>query len=282
LEQALLYGFFHGDPHPANIFVQKNGKVVFLDFGIVGQLSTVDRKKIIDFIKSLPEKNPEKSIDIFLSLAKNIPTESLAEFKEKTTEILEGVYTHEISKKGIGQALYEIVALGGKYDISFDSNHVLVAKALYQAEGIVFKLDPSFKIAKALDVFRELYLKETFSPLNIFNKMKKSFWDHKDVLLEFPEHLQKIIRNLEKPQKEARISSEQWKKLEDKIEVMNHKRSMGLMVIVLFVAAVFFFYAEGKESFFGIPFSNMLLIFSVFALGYLMWKRFWRREEQSS
>ena len=72
LHQALICGFFHADPHPANIFVQKNGKLVFLDCGIMGELSVEDRHAVTRFILSVPEKNPEKSLQCILALARDV------------------------------------------------------------------------------------------------------------------------------------------------------------------------------------------------------------------
>ena len=69
LEQALLHGLFHADPHPANIFVQKNGRLAYIDYGIVGELNPNDRKKILKFITSIHDKDSSKSMDIIISLA---------------------------------------------------------------------------------------------------------------------------------------------------------------------------------------------------------------------
>lgn len=278
LEQALLHGFFHADPHPANTFVLKNGQISFLDFGIIGQLKDHDRRTVINFIKSIPEKNSEKSISIFLSLARKIPLENLDGFKERTKEILEDVYQHDVSERSIGNALYEIISLGGRYNIEFDPNHVLMAKALYQAEGLVFKLDPEFKIAEALEKFRKNYLNENISPKHLISKAKSAWSENKDLILDFPEHLQNIIRNLEKPQQEVQISPDQWQELEDKVEASNRHRSTGLMVVVLFVATMFFFYAEGRNSFLGIPFSDLLLMLTLIMIVYLLVKKFRRNK----
>ena len=62
LEQALLYGLFHADPHPANIFIQRDGKIVFLDYGIVGEVSEKDRTTVMEFISSIPEKNADRKM----------------------------------------------------------------------------------------------------------------------------------------------------------------------------------------------------------------------------
>ncbi|MBI4980330.1 AarF/ABC1/UbiB kinase family protein, partial [Candidatus Woesearchaeota archaeon] len=156
MEQALLHGFFHADPHPANIYVQRSGKLVFFDYGIMGELSITDRKKIIAFIESLPKKDPQRSVDIMLSLAKEVHPEHLAEFKNESLRIMREVYVQE---KSPVRALYEVITCGAKYGIIFDPNHVLMVKAAYQTEGLALKLNPQFKVADGLMDFAQKYLK---------------------------------------------------------------------------------------------------------------------------
>ncbi|MEK6901552.1 MAG: AarF/UbiB family protein, partial [Nanoarchaeota archaeon] len=103
LQQALLYGFFHADPHPANIYVTKQGKLVYFDFGIMGELPSSDRTKIIRFIRSIPERNADKSIDIIISLAQDTSQANIPAFKEETRPILREVYYNPVQKRSIGK-----------------------------------------------------------------------------------------------------------------------------------------------------------------------------------
>ena len=160
LEQALLYGFFHADPHPGNIFVQKSGKLIYLDFGIMGEVRHQDREKVVKFISTIPDKDPIKSFNIILSLAREVKTNDISEFREKCIQVMEDVYFHSIGEVSFGHALYEIISEGAKYGVIFDANHVMLAKAVYQAEGLGYQLDPSFKVAEGFKIFTDKFLKE--------------------------------------------------------------------------------------------------------------------------
>ena len=193
LEQALGHGFFHADPHPANIFVRKDGTLVYLDFGIMGELSEDDRHKVIHFISSLADKDENKSFGIIVSLAKSTDHADLASFKEEALPLLRDVYSHSIGERSAGKVLYSVIALGARKGILFDPNHILMAKAIYQAEGLAVRLDPKFKIAAGLEKFANEYVRKNYSPVNIAKRLQKTAFAHRDLLLDLPEHIVKII-----------------------------------------------------------------------------------------
>jgi ubiquinone biosynthesis protein len=267
LQQALIFGFFHADPHPANIFVLKNGKLVYLDYGIVGELSPEDRKKIINFIKSIPHNNPEESFDIILGLAKEIKDGDVEKFKQKGVEILKEVYQSSISEKSFGGAIYEILGLGARYGVIFDPNHVLVAKAIYQAEGLGLKLDPQFSVAKGFKIFYEGYIKEKVSPIKIIRSIGKRLFENKELILELPEHIIKIIKKLEEEKTcPPVVNNQKIEEIEERIEERiekSHQHNLGLMVLVLFLGSLFLLYSEGSRNFFGLSLSTIMIIFTI-------------------
>jgi ubiquinone biosynthesis protein len=268
LEQSLLNGLFHADPHPGNIFVLKDGRLVFLDYGIMGEISSSDRKKIISFIESIPEKDSEKSFEIVLSLAREVKNGNVSEFKRNAIQTMENVYFHNINERSIGKALYDIISSGARHGIIFDPSHILMAKAVYQAEGMGRKLYPQFKISEGLEKFAQTSLQKRFSPLYFAHNLKKELWRNQDLLLDFPEHLRRIIDNLENPK--TKDDSGSFKILEEKIDRLQNERNLGFLVLILIVASSFFFYAEGKSSLFGINLSTIFLFAAIITALYFL------------
>jgi ubiquinone biosynthesis protein len=279
LQQALIAGFFHADPHPANIFVLKSGKLVYLDYGIVGELSEQDRKKIIDFIKSIPNGDANKSFEIILSMAKEVRNGHIEEFKEKGIKIMKEVYGGSIAEKSVGNGIYEILSLGARYGVIYDPNQILMAKAVYQAEGLGMKLYPQFSVREGFKMFYETYLKEKLSPIKIIKTIGKSLLDHKELLLEFPEHIIKIIEKLEEEkvcpspvnnQKIEEMEGHIEEKIEERIEEYQHNHNMGLMVLVLLLASFFLLYLEGYQKLFGLSLSTIMIIATLILLLYFV------------
>lgn len=269
LEQALIHGFFHADPHPANIFVRKNGQLIYLDYGIMGELSSRDCTKIIRFITSIPDKDSEKSLNIIISLARLIPESHVDLFKQETLPILEEVYFNDVETVSIGKAMYKIISLGAQYGIIFNPNHILMAKAIYQAEGLGLKLDPKLKVAAGLEEFSSIYLKANLTPKKLLMKARKKLHRERDLLLELPEHLRKIVERLEQPPPPL-LSPNQLAQLEQRLEHIEHNRNTGFLAITVFIAAIILLYNEGQVQLFGISLSTALFVVATLLTIYMV------------
>ena len=258
LEQAFIHGFFHADPHPANIFVRRNGSLIYLDYGIMGSLDERDRKNIIKFIKSVPEGNADRSFNILLSFARDTSNANLDKFKEEALPVLSEVYHG--GTKSIGKGFYEVISLGGKHGVVFDSSHVLMAKSVYQAEGLGKKLDPKFKVSEGLKTFSDIYLKNEISLSKTMGKFTDSLSKQKDLLLELPNHVSKIIERLETPSKEPHCEVQHLERMREKIERKHQKQTEIILVGIVVLLVIFLLYLEGHRSLLGLPLSVVTAI----------------------
>ncbi len=256
LEQALLHGIFHADPHPANIFVEKGGKIAFLDFGIVGELSPEDRQKIISFIIAVEEKDPQKCLDIILSLAEETDDADLANFREEAFEIIESVAVTSVKTRSAGAALYRIVSIGANYGVFFNPNHVLMAKSLYQAEGLVLQLDPQFRLMDSLIAFAKDYLRKRYSPQEVSKRLINAFWENRELLANAP---QKLLRVLEKVEQLPAFEKKEVRSMETESAVLVKRHERFILLVALFMGGALLLYLEGKTALWGIPLSIFVL-----------------------
>ena len=267
LDQALLYGYFHADPHPANIFVYKN-KLAFLDFGIMGNLSEKDRYNVIKFIRSLKDKDSEKSFKIALLLAKQSNESNYDHFKKQAIPILESVYMNDINSEKIGLAFYKIISLGARNGYNFDPNHVLMAKAIYQAEGLGMKLNPNFKIREGLDIFAKKCISIQLKPQKILKNLKSQIIDNATLLLELPEHIRNIIDKLENQDKQNQ-NEKTIKKLEAKITLQQEKNKFNLILITIIVAILAIIYFQTKTQQFNTLKTYIILLIAIIITIYI-------------
>lgn len=89
-EQMLVRGFFHADPHPGNLLISKEGKLILLDFGMVKRIPSDTRISIIELIKAANEQDYERYVSASKRLgtvAYDAPASELAEFTERMFEI---------------------------------------------------------------------------------------------------------------------------------------------------------------------------------------------------
>lgn len=147
MEAALQHGFFHGDVHAGNLMVDTDGNMVFLDFGIVGQLD--DRTK--DIIRNgLPALLVEGD---FAEVAKSIyelgavlkPVD-LDQASADIAEIVEPILAKPLSEISYGEVLIDIVRIGTRYEVRLPRELVLVAKQMLYFERYAKLMAPDWNI----------------------------------------------------------------------------------------------------------------------------------------
>jgi ubiquinone biosynthesis protein len=268
--QCLIQGFFHADPHPANIFVNKKGKLVFLDFGIMGELTKSDRDKIMKVIRAMYDNNSETGYKALVSLAKDTSDADITSFKKEAIQIMEQGRQDLHKQKSVAKGYYDLVMLGARKGVIFDPNHVLTAKALLQSEGLVAKLYPTFNPDDATGIFYDQYLKRKYSPEAILSTARIKLLEQRELLEELPEHIIKIIENLEKEKDhEYHVDEKQLHELESEFESVNRRRNIGLIISALVIAAAILFYVEGRSHIFGMSIGLILLTLALSLLFYL-------------
>ncbi|HHV41541.1 MAG TPA: phosphotransferase, partial [Clostridiaceae bacterium] len=69
MKQIFIHGFFHGDPHPGNILIRPDGKIVFIDFGMMGRIDKYTKYKLAELIVGVINKDTEKIVGVLLELS---------------------------------------------------------------------------------------------------------------------------------------------------------------------------------------------------------------------
>lgn len=149
-KMLLSQELFHADPHPGNIAVTNDGKIILYDFGMVGRLDEETRLKLIQFYVALSRLDSKRIVDIMLDLGILQPTANryvirsgvelaLSEMKGKKIENSEVRALMEVANKTIFQ-----------FPFKLPKNLVLYMRMLSILEGVCLKLDQDFRFIHIL------------------------------------------------------------------------------------------------------------------------------------
>ena len=162
IKQVLIDGFFHADPHPGNVLVDtRDGTIIFLDLGLVGQLTVEQRTDLLDLLASIQQKD-SKSI---AAVATRMCTHSRPVDQQAVYRAVDRIVYQYLIYGGGGADLGQAVSgiLGSLYDLGLrmDQDFTLAIKAIIQAEEITTSLAPSFDlIEQGVADAQELIFKE--------------------------------------------------------------------------------------------------------------------------
>ena len=196
IQQVLKYGFFHADPHPGNIFMTPEGKIVFIDFGAMGTLYPQDKELLENLLLHFIQKDVKKAIDTIKELAVkyNVPDER--QLERELTEIVYLVDGNALSEISIGDIFEKVRVILNKNQVILSEDIYLLVKGVGQIEGIGRHLDPSLDIMKTLEPYAKRILRERMNSKYIFEKGTKKITQVSESWLSLPEDLRNISQKI--------------------------------------------------------------------------------------
>lgn len=134
IKQVLVDGFFHGDPHPGNVLVDPaNGRIIFLDLGLVGELRAEQRMTLIQLLLALKGKDSSAIADALIGLGEPGPGWDERRFRSSVDRLTRQYLVYgNASSVGVGIS----AVLGAVFDngLRLDNDLTLAIKAVVQAE----------------------------------------------------------------------------------------------------------------------------------------------------
>jgi predicted unusual protein kinase regulating ubiquinone biosynthesis (AarF/ABC1/UbiB family) len=184
--QALVAGVVHADPHPGNILVNEEGKIIMLDFGLVIHISEDTKKNLVKAVLAGVREDISGIIDAYYALGiinKEVSRQLLESMAGKLYKVLS---QKDISSKKIQEIITEIMKSFYAFPFELPQNLVYIFKTAALLEGIGTAYNPSYNLVKDIIPVAKRYIKQTeigkgFSPLNLikngFGQLKEFFND---------------------------------------------------------------------------------------------------------
>jgi len=235
LRQLFEFGFFHADPHPANVFILKGNKIALLDYGIVGSLSFDLKEKMNNFLISLVNKDIQRVVNSFMKLG------MLEEYNnelEKDIEMLIEEYAGTtVEEVDIPHLFQELMFIATKYKFKLPVDFVLLMKATITCESVGQELDPEFNLSKALKEYVHEIEMEKLRPSNVVKNFIRNITDFRYVMKMLPRQTTDILDKLKRGELKVQFEHRDLKNLEKEIDRGSNRISMGVVIAALIVAS---------------------------------------------
>jgi len=235
-EQIFIHRFFHADPHPGNLMVS-DGKIVFLDFGIMGRLSEEDRKYFVELIYYVIKQEEEKAALYVLKLSKVEGEIDLSSFKKEMADIISSYFYSSLKQIELRALIEDMLKVMQRYKIYFKEDNYLLAKALVTMEGIGKKLYPEFNAAEEIKPFILKIYKELVSPFNLIKKSREINKAVLELLSSAPEDIHEIISKLKKGDLKVEFEHVGLEEFEEAVEKSFNRLSTSIIIASLLIGS---------------------------------------------
>ena len=151
MKQVLIDGFFHADPHPGNLFVTKDNKLCYIDFGMMGVVNDEFRANFSQMILLLLGGNSNHLIKQMLYMKIITPEQNTPDFREDVDDLLNTYVGVDIDQMdGIFDRLMDLMI---EHNIVLPREFVMIGRGIILIEDAGSRLDPHFNITGELEHF---------------------------------------------------------------------------------------------------------------------------------
>ncbi|KUG04903.1 abc1 family protein [hydrocarbon metagenome] len=204
VRQILVDGFYHADPHPGNLFVARDGKLIMVDFGMVGSVSKELRSTLVDMVKAIVRRDHDTVVDYLIQLGfvhyradKTTLTRAIALFLE---HILGDA--QEISKVDLHNFLQDLEQLLYEQPFQVPARFTFLGRALGTLYGICIGLDPDINFLAVSKPYVDELLGDGGGLYQVV-KEKAGAWG--SALIELPPLFERVLQKAERGDISIRI-----------------------------------------------------------------------------
>ncbi len=170
LKQAVRDGFFHGDMHQGNLFVDSKGNIIPVDFGIMGRLDKNNRKFLAEILYGFIQRDYVKVAEVHFQAGLVPQDASKEEFAQALRSVGEPIFGQSIKDISGGNLLAQLFEITEKFNMATQPPLLLLQKTMVVVEGVARKLYPETNIWEVSRPVLEDWLKGVKGPRSTINK----------------------------------------------------------------------------------------------------------------
>ncbi|MCO5170164.1 MAG: AarF/UbiB family protein [Planctomycetes bacterium] len=197
LEQALVHGFFHADPHPGNLFVLDGNRICPIDYGMMGSLDQERIDELLTFLVGVLTRDTDKLIRLFHRQALIDEHVNVRALKQDIDDLIARFESVELAKLDIGKYLQSVFEVIVRHEVQLPADLLLVGKALATIEGVGRDIHPQLNTLEEIrPVILKIYLRRLADPAYHTRAPRRVMDDLGHLLETGPADLRLVLRRL--------------------------------------------------------------------------------------
>lgn len=202
-------GFFHGDLHPGNVFLEDDGRLGLIDFGMVGRLSRQHRERLVDVLFSLMSEDLEGVARLWYQVGRAEGDVSYPQFEAAVVDVLERhIVGRPMEQWDLAIFFRDLASAAVKHKVRLPADFTMMFKAMATTEGLARRIASGINPVEAARPYIESLIRDRYSA----ERMKKLAVVEGirlvDLLRELPHAVERIVGRVERGDLPVRLRHE--------------------------------------------------------------------------
>lgn len=253
LQQVLVDGLFHADPHPGNIFINDENEVVLLDLGMVGRVSPGLREHLLKLLIAISEGRGEEVAVIIGEFGERTESYNPTALSRAVSGLVARNHDSSLQELNVGRSLLLLDHQAREHGLHPPPELSLLGKTLLQLDEVGRTLEPSFNpnasIRRHVGEILTARMKEELSQGSVFGALLET----KNFVAGLPGRLNRVLDNFGNPQLELNIKSTESERLIEAMQKIANRISAGIVLAALILGAALLMRVETPFRILGYP-----------------------------
>ncbi len=237
LRHALRDGFFHADMHPGNLFLDQHGRLVAVDFGIMGRLGLKERRFLAEILLGFITRDYRRVAEVHFEAGYVPSHHSVENFAQAIRAIGEPIHNRTAEEISMARLLTLLLEVTGLFDMRTRPELILLQKTMVVVEGVARSFDPKLDIWTTADPVVREWIERNLGPVGRLQGAVSGAGELGHLLSKLPEIANRAVTVLEQMEDMTR---EGHMLSPDTIEALGRKeaKKARLSTIALWIIAV--------------------------------------------
>ena len=266
LQQILIDGFFHADPHPGNVFLTEDGRVALIDLGMVAHVAPRLQEHLIQLLLAVSEGRSDDATTYSLRIAEKTDAYDEAGYARAVADLVARHQDVTMKQVAVGRIMLELFNLSGRSGVRMPPELAMLGKTLLNLDQVGWLLDPEFNPNEAIresaaDIMQRR-LAKSLSPGNLFGNLLEM----KDFAERMPGRLNRMMDAVANNELELKVNAFDENKLLSGFQKIANRITLGLVMAALIIGAAMLMQVPTSFRILGYP-GLAIIFFFIAAMG---------------
>jgi len=236
LKQVFVDGFFHADPHPANILVSAE-RIALVDFGMVGYLTPRTKELLSDLLISLMYQDVDQVAQTVVHLGATTHPGDIRDLNRDIQRLFVRYYGVALEEIRLEEALNDIMTVALRHRIHLPADLAVLARTVAVLDGVARQLDPALVVAEQARPFVRQLVRERLSLQHLGGRAMRTLRDMEQLVQVLPRRLDALSSQLEHGDLTVGIDLRRLQSVLAKLDKIANRLSFSILVAALIIGS---------------------------------------------
>ncbi len=236
LRQVLELGFFHADPHPGNFFVQQDGTVAVVDFGMVGRVNEVTQMRLLRAGLAAIREDSENLAEEMYALGVAGRRADRGAFQRDLDHLLARYGGRSLRDLSAATVIQDFTAVAYRHRLQLPGELALLFRVVIMSEGLGLTVDPDFRYLDYASPFFQKRWIEHHGLAETAQRFGRAAVDAAELGIELPRRAGRLLGRLERGELELNVQHEGLERFSHQMQRMTNRLALAIILAASVVA----------------------------------------------